>query len=512
MLVSTDGSTPFEKITAEAPRTMIDLAMLPDTSDIKALSKTDANFISKMSIYMKETFAWCQAKAAERVSHHMASLYASNDRRRQTRFQFVVGQRVSYKGEPVVITELIHKNPDGYISAKVRRVTHDAVEVTKVAYDALKPLGDPRPELLINKGADLRVGDFVFHGIEIVKAGVVSSPGSKSGSVTIIAHEQSRKQPRRFSPVIKKNGTKSKAAQTVKTQIQTSDVQAVTQISDSGYIPKAMALSLSARGLMTFGEEDELMPELTYPTEVVKAYPVQLTPQGRELNNRLVTLRAILDLLKISPFWSERDMMDQVRRSIYPAWVGGWSCSTDQLNTIYHALQQSNGEVTIDVRYHFMVTLPAHYDGRLPYPHQRLVDEYEHRRAYRSGRVLTWGSQSSDPAIAKWQRFSAVEQKQGAQACGSDTSALHQRPIVRQQVQSTQKHVDSPAGAKQDAADDGEASSTTSSGSSTCKEQSNVSLQINCNIRQMFGFSCMLCIVLSILKTLIDYVVRTILQ
>ena len=116
---------------------------------------------------MKETFAWCQAKAAERVSHHMASLYASNDRRRQTRFQFVVGQRVSYKGEPVVITELIHKNPDGYISAKVRRVTHDAVEVTKVAYDALKPLGDPRPELLINKGSDLRVGDFVFQYHEI---------------------------------------------------------------------------------------------------------------------------------------------------------------------------------------------------------------------------------------------------------------------------------------------------------------------------------------------------------
>jgi len=137
----------------------------------------------------------------------------------------------------------------------------------------------------------------------------------------------------------------------------------------------------------------------------LKAYPIQLTPEGREAIERLAILRSILDLLGVSPFWSDRDMLDQVRRRIYPAWVGGWSCSTEQLTRIRQALQQADGEVTADVQYLFLVTLPAQRDGRHPYPHQRLVDEYEHRRAYRSNRVLTWGTQSSDPATARWQRF-----------------------------------------------------------------------------------------------------------
>ena len=168
------------------------------------------------------------------------------------------------------------------------------------------------------------------------------------------------------------------------------------------------------------------------------------------------------------------------------------------------------------MRYQFLVTLPAHHDGRLPYPHQRLVNEYEHRRAYRSGRVLTWGSQSSDPVAAKWQGFPAsdAEQKHGSPFCGPDVSIPHHRSKARQQVQSTQEHVDFPTDTKRDATDDGEASSTTSSGSSTSKErtQSKISLQVNCDIRQIFGFSCLLCIVVSVLRTLIDFVMRTILQ
>ena len=102
-------------------------------------------------------------------------------------------------------------NPDGHMQAKVRRVTHDAVETVQVAYDALKPLGDPRPELLVDKGSDLRVGDFVFYCTDMVRAGVVSSPKSAGGAVTILVHEQSRKNTWRFSPMVQKTGATFRA-------------------------------------------------------------------------------------------------------------------------------------------------------------------------------------------------------------------------------------------------------------------------------------------------------------
>ena len=86
MLVSTDGSTPFEKLTAEICRTMVDLTKMPDESEVKTLAVPDASFISQMADYVNETLAWCQAKAAERVAHHMASLYNASDRKRQTHF------------------------------------------------------------------------------------------------------------------------------------------------------------------------------------------------------------------------------------------------------------------------------------------------------------------------------------------------------------------------------------------------------------------------------------------
>ena len=82
--------------------------MLPDSSEIKSLNKIDATFISTMASYVRGTLAWCQAMAAERVSHHMASLYTSNDRKRQTRFRFNEGQRVSHNGDTVVIVELVY--------------------------------------------------------------------------------------------------------------------------------------------------------------------------------------------------------------------------------------------------------------------------------------------------------------------------------------------------------------------------------------------------------------------
>ena len=159
---------------------------------------------------------------------------------------------------------------------------------------------------------------------------------------------------------------KKKASQTVKEQIQTSDVQAVTTISDSGFIPKQMAKSLSARGLVQFGEKDELMAELAYPAmddltypavEALKAFPVQIATGHQDAENRINILRSILDLFGISPLWSERDMLDQIRRRIYPPCVGGWSCSTQQLIQIREALQRSNGEVNPEVQYRFLVTL-----------------------------------------------------------------------------------------------------------------------------------------------------------
>ena len=123
---------------------------------------------------------------------------------------------------------------------------------------------------------------------------------------------------------------------------------------------------------------------------------------------------------------------------------------------------------------------------------------------YRSDRVLTWGTQSSDPMTARWQRFPTnnVEQKHN-----KVVSAPHCN-VEDNQGQATQHtNVNVPAAEARDTTQGSDASSSTSPRPSH-RTDTSVSLQANLSIRQILSFSCSLCIVMSFLRALFDHMLN----
>ena len=130
------------------------------------------------------------------------------------------------------------------------------------------------------------------------------------------------------------------------------------------------------------------------------------------------------------------------------------------------------------------------------------MDEYIHRRAYRSGQVLSWGTVASDPLAKQPKWVKPVAQ------CGNDVSKPHRGTKGRGQA-AGRANVGVATSNDRDFTD----SSTASQGSRwDQRHNSQFSFQVNGGIGQLCCIGCLLYIIMLIIQSVINHMMNTLLQ
>ena len=198
----TDTATAFERATGEVPRTLMDMATLPNFEEFN-IKLPGLLFVNSLKDYLRDNLQWLHFVNSGRVRKDLGHKLVAASKKRSTESDFQVNDVVSYNGKAVKITELHHRSAHGWAKATVRSVSHDSVNSDTVNYSDLLPIGTARPELMSIEPIDFADGNLAFFSDEKdkVSAGVVVT--SAGPMLTIHLHQQAQKQERKFTPLYK---------------------------------------------------------------------------------------------------------------------------------------------------------------------------------------------------------------------------------------------------------------------------------------------------------------------
>ena len=339
----TDSATAFERATGEIPRTLMDMATFPQhDSEMAELKPADTLFINRLKDYITGNLEWLHFVNSERVRKDVGHKLVASERKRTTAFDFHVNDMVSYRGAAVKIMELLHPFKYGHAKAKIRTISHDEASIDIVNYSDLTPIGDARPELMIDRQLSFETGSFIFYETEegTVLAGTIMN---KIGvELTVHSYRQAMRRDRRFVPLYTlKNGKiepKEKPPQSaspVVVLIPQTKVLASTRL-EKYMIPDAALPALQSRGV--------IVNPLTVDDESVM-FPIQAFTK-REQVEYMMILRKIAHKLHVPPFGPTATILEQVHRQAMRTtglrvWDGDsteWDPSVEQLYYIADTL------------------------------------------------------------------------------------------------------------------------------------------------------------------------------
>lgn len=311
----TDSATAFERLTGEIPRTLLDVASYAETKGDKTrtMKPVDLRFVNKIKDYIQSNMTWLWFVNSERVRKDVGHKLVASEGKRSTAFDFRTNDMVSYRGNAVKITELLHQSAHGYAKAKIRRTTHDHVTEDTVNYADLDPIGTSRPELMIDRQVHFDVGNLIFFESETGKL--------KSGTITkkidldfmVHLHQQANVKEKRFLPLYIRKGNDSTPKPREKvTKNDSPVIELVSQakvlastLLEKHYIPETALPGLRSRGVM-------MMPLLR---TVIMMPVVNTLPMSQQIPF-IAAVRTLAQQVQVTPFGPCETMLANIHRNL----------------------------------------------------------------------------------------------------------------------------------------------------------------------------------------------------
>ena len=245
--------TPFEKALGEPPRTVQDMAFIPNMP--RTMTPTDAALLQQVRTTTAETIALSHEKRAETVRRNLLSADVTSHASKTRVSDIRVGDDVSYKGKPYKVIQIDSHGPAGASKVKIE---HSDGSTDTVNAHALTGLAEPTTELMLPRHHALCINDFAFFETDdIVRGGLIRDIQGDN----LVMHYclPAPKQKTRYSPVYcDRNGAETrtrrpKADQSPKTfDIASADIIVRGPITDKGMIDQNMLDFLTSKGIVLF--------------------------------------------------------------------------------------------------------------------------------------------------------------------------------------------------------------------------------------------------------------------
>ena len=117
--------TPFEKALGEPPRTVQDMAFIPNMP--RTMTPTDAALLQQVRMTTAETIALSHEKRAETVRRNLLAADVTSHASKTRVSDIRVGDDVSYKGKPYKVIQIDSHGPAGASKVKIE---HSDVPLT----------------------------------------------------------------------------------------------------------------------------------------------------------------------------------------------------------------------------------------------------------------------------------------------------------------------------------------------------------------------------------------------
>ena len=247
------GFSPFELLTGQPPRTVMDMALVP-ASDIPDLQQPlDAAFVEKVRLATAEAVATHHELRAEQARRNCLSADVTLRAAKSRTVDIRPGEEVSYNGKVFTVEEVISHGPAGASKAVIR---DDDGNRDTVNADAITGLAEPSSELMIPQSHDFLPQDFVFipHGDGISGAIVTAVAPDK---ITAQLMEPAPKQKAKYAKVwvsdsgerVRKNKAPAGSSPDLVT-VHPHDVVIKGYISPKGVIGQSLIDYLSSTGVI----------------------------------------------------------------------------------------------------------------------------------------------------------------------------------------------------------------------------------------------------------------------